>query len=51
MLAVGIFDDQSKFTMDHQVFIDEKPPFYSFSEKTKNMTGEECFALYGDSQE
>ncbi len=51
MLAVGIFDNQSSFVMDHQVFIDEKPSFYNFSERTKNMTGEECFAQFNDTQE
>ena len=50
MLAVGLFKEQSKFTMAHQVFIDEKPPFYNFSEQTVNMTGTECFALYGEEQ-
>lgn len=48
MFAVGIFEDQSKFVMDHQVFIDEKPAFYNFSEKTQNLTGAECFALYAE---
>lgn len=48
MFAVGLFTEQSDFVMDHQVFIDEKPSFYSFSEQTKNMTGEECFALFSE---
>jgi len=47
MMAAGLFDDNSMFEFDHQVFIDEKPSYYSFSNKTNNMTGEELFARYG----
>lgn len=46
MMAVGLFDDETPFVFEHQVFIDEKPAFYSFADKTKNMTGAELFALY-----
>ena len=49
MLAVGLFEDQSGFNLERQVFIDEKPAFYNFSEETKNMTGPEIFALFGSS--
>lgn len=31
---------------DHQVFIDEKPAYYDFSNETKNMTGAEVFAAF-----
>ena len=31
---------------DHQIFIEEKPSFYAFANETKNMTGEEVFALF-----
>jgi len=44
MMTAGLFDDNSKFEFDHQVFIDEKPSYYCFSNKTKNMTGKEVFA-------
>ena len=46
MMPAGIFDDDSKFVFDHQVFIDEKPLFYCFSNKTEDMTGDELFAKY-----
>ncbi len=46
MMPVGLFDDQKMFIFDHQIFIDEKPSFYSFSNETKNMTGAEVFAKY-----
>lgn len=44
MMTAGLFDDNSMFEFDHQVFIDEKPSYYCFSNKTNNMTGEEVFA-------
>ncbi|TDR18454.1 GFA family protein [Marinicella litoralis] len=47
MLAAGILDLENQLHFDHQVFIDEKPNYYCFSNKTKNMTGAELFALYG----
>lgn len=46
MMAVGLFEDDKNFVFEHQVFIDEKPAFYSFANETKNMTGAELFALY-----
>ncbi len=36
---------------DHQIFIDEKPDYYSFSNKTYNVTGEEVFAQYAPTPE
>ena len=38
-IPAGIFDSEEGL-----VFIDEKPEYYSFANKTKNMTGEELFA-------
>ena len=49
-MAVGVFDDNETFIFDHQVFIDEKPDYYSFANETRNMTGEECFAEFGSSE-
>lgn len=46
MMPVGLFDDEEMFIFDHQIFIDEKPSFYSFSNETNNMTGAEVFAKY-----
>ena len=46
-VAAGLFDGfDDKFSFDHQVFIDEKPPYYDFANKTENMTGEELFAKF-----
>lgn len=46
MMSVGIFEDDETFVFDHQVFIDEKPAFYHFANKTSDMTGAEVFAKY-----
>lgn len=44
LMAVGLFDDDHPFLFDHQVFIDEKPLYYSFGNKTHDMTGDELIA-------
>ena len=51
IIPTGIFDDNSPFIFDQQIFIDEKPAFYDFANTTKNMTGAEVFAQYGTDNE
>ncbi len=46
IIPVGLFDDDKMFVFDHQVFIEEKPSFYYFANKTNDMTGAELFAQY-----
>lgn len=46
MIPVGLFADDANLVFESQVFIDEKPGFYEFSNKTENMTGAELFAKY-----
>lgn len=46
IIPVGLFDENDKFIFDHQVFIDKKPSFYSFANKTNEMTEAEVFAKY-----
>jgi hypothetical protein len=50
-IPVGIFKNSEGFVFDHQVFIDEKPEYYSFANETQNLTGEEVFALFPSSAE
>ena len=38
------FDDRSGMLFTTQVFIDEKPSYYDFANKTDVMTGAEVFA-------
>ncbi len=47
MIPAGLFDNQEGFVFDLQVFIDKKPPYYCFANKTKNMTEAEVFEKYG----
>ena len=42
----GLFDDSHGLVFDHQVFIDEKPPYYAFAGRTRDLTGAQVFALY-----
>jgi len=46
-IPVGLFDNQEHFVFDTQVFIDRKPSFYSFSNKTNNITEAEIYKMYG----
>jgi hypothetical protein len=50
-IPVGIFDPGEGLIFDHQVFIDEKPEYYSFANETKNMTGAELFAQFAPTSE
>lgn len=45
-IPVGLFDGGDEWRLTEQIFIDQKPSFYSFAEKTKELTGEEAFAQY-----
>jgi len=45
-IPVGLFDDGDQWKLVEQVFIDEKPGFYSFAEDTRNLTGAEAFAQF-----
>ncbi len=49
ILSAGLLDDQTGFTFDHQVFVDERPDYYEFANRTHDMTGPEVFAKYGPS--
>lgn len=46
IVSAGLFDQSVDLEMDHQIFIDEKPAYYDFVQKTKNMTGAEVFAQF-----
>ncbi|MCF6323332.1 MAG: hypothetical protein L3J89_03250 [Gammaproteobacteria bacterium] len=42
----GQFKADDQFALDIQVFIDEKPEYYCFSNETRKLTGEEAFAEF-----
>lgn len=50
-LAVGLFDGNPEWQFSEQIFIEEKPSWYSFAEQTRNLTGAEVFAQYAGSSE
>ncbi len=45
-IPAGLFDDDEQFVFDHQVFIDDKPAYYTFADETSDMTAAEVFAKY-----
>jgi len=45
-VSAGLLDDQSQLALSLQVFVDRKPPFYGFAQKTKELTEAEVFAMY-----
>lgn len=47
MVAAGLFDSTQQWDFHQQVFIDEKPAYYSFANTTENLTGAELFARFG----
>lgn len=42
-IPVGLLEESDTLIFEEQVFIDEKPSFYSFANKTHNLTGQELF--------
>lgn len=50
-IPVGLFDNSEGLIFDHQVFIEEKPKYYSFANETKNMTGAELLAQFAPTLE
>jgi len=48
-LSVGLLDDTEGLTLVNEIFIDRKPSFYSFAEKTNQMTEAEVMAMFNAS--
>jgi hypothetical protein len=51
LFPVGLFDGAEGLIFDRQIFIDEKPEYYCFANKTHNMTGAEVFAMHAPSND
>lgn len=45
-LSIGLFGNQD-WVLSEEIFVDEKPAFYDFSQETKKLTGAEVFAQFG----
>lgn len=50
-VPAGLLGHQEQLVFDQQIFIEEKPGFYSFANETKNLTGAEVFAQYAADSE
>ena len=46
IVPIGLFDSDANLVFDRQVFVDEKPAYYDFANKTSDMTGAEVFAQF-----
>ena len=46
MVPAGLLDDDADRVFKTQVFVDEKPAYYQFANKTEELTGAELFAKY-----
>ena len=51
MVPVGLLDDDAGRTFKTQVFVDERPDYYRFANKTEELTGAELFAKYAPPEE
>ncbi len=49
-IPAGLLDTEAEYKFSHQIFIDEKPDYYNFSNETQNMTGAEVFAHFESEQ-
>ncbi len=47
IIEAGVFDHSEGFVFDHQIFVDQRPDYYAFSNQTHDLTGAEVFAQYG----
>lgn len=46
--AAGTLDDTSNLSLTSQVYIDLKPDYYAFQQKTRDMTEAEVMAMFAD---
>ncbi|QLC25728.1 GFA family protein [Parasphingopyxis algicola] len=45
IVSVGLFEPEDEMALKLEVFIDEKPDFYSFAGDAQKLTGAELFAM------
>ncbi len=50
-VSAEAFDDATSFEFSHQIYVDEKPAYYTFSNETKNMTGAQVEAAFAPSSD
>ena len=49
-VSVEALDDTADLVLSQQIFIDEKPGYYTFANETENLTGAQVFAAFGASE-
>jgi hypothetical protein len=47
-VPAGLFPDDSEFQFTEQIFIDRKPTYYEFANRTVNLTEADIFAKFAD---
>ncbi|WP_071057926.1 GFA family protein [Pelistega sp. MC2] len=47
-VSVGLFQENQEFEINSQIFIDDKPDFYTLANQTPMLTGEEVMAMYSN---
>ena len=50
-IPAGLFDNQNDFSLDLQVYVDKKPSFYRFANKTKEMTEAQVIEMFAPDQD
>lgn len=50
MIPVGLFEEDDSRAFELQVFVDERPDYYRFANKTEELTGAEVFAKYAPAE-
>lgn len=50
MVSMQAFDDTRGFVFADEIFIDQKPPHYSFANETRMVTGAEIMAQFANEQ-
>lgn len=50
-VLAGLFDMDDPLTLDHEIFIDEKPNFYNFSEDTEKLTGKQVLEMFASTDD
>ena len=50
-VPVGLFGKGEGLTFEHQLFIDEKPEYFSFANQTHNLTGADFLAQFASTPE
>lgn len=51
IVSINAFVDPGELVFDHEIFIDDKPDYYGFAQKTKQLTGQQVFEMFAGGQD